>query len=179
MFSARRALILTSLLIMQSVRLFRISPVCFRTSTKLASSRANHRISNEDTIYALSSGALVKSGVAVIRISGPRSLETLETLTRKPNSTTERKKIEPRYAALKRLYDPEAGDILDEALVLWFPGPQSFTGEDVVELQVHGSRAVISGIFDAFRHIDKHPASYEGALRPASPGYRIYYFPTL
>lgn len=173
MFSAREVLLISLLFtfMMQTVWLLRLNRLRIgSTKWGLMSSRSTHPISNEDTIYALSSGAIVKSGVAVIRISGPRSFDTLETLVRKPNSTIESKKIEPRYATLKRLYDPEMGDILDEALVIWFPGPNSFTGEDVVELQVHGSRAVISGVFDAFRHLDQKNPSVAGALRPANPG---------
>ena len=59
----------------------------------------------------------------------------------------------PRRAALRRLYDPTTGDLLDEALVLSFPGPNSFTGEDVVELQTHGSRAVIAGVLAALNDL--------------------------
>ncbi|CAB1105029.1 unnamed protein product [Ectocarpus sp. CCAP 1310/34] len=54
-----------------------------------------------------------------------------------------------RRAVVRRLYDPATGDLLDEALVLWMPGPRSFTGEDTVELHTHGSRAVINGVLDA------------------------------
>ncbi|CAN0414630.1 unnamed protein product, partial [Discosporangium mesarthrocarpum] len=55
----------------------------------------------------------------------------------------------PRRAVLRRLFDPRTGDLLDEALVLWMPGPRSFTGEDTVELHTHGSRAVIKGVLEA------------------------------
>jgi tRNA modification GTPase len=164
------AMILTSIF-MRRVVLFRFS----RSATFLKSfshgQRSLNSITSDDTIYALSSGPIVKSGVAIVRISGPRAFDTLQTLI--SNSSNISKAIKPRYAALKCLYDPETGDLLDEALVLWFPGPRSFTGEDVVELQVHGSRAVISGVFDSFRYLDEKSRegnnSY-GALRPANPG---------
>lgn len=90
-----------------------------------------------DTIYALSSGA-VPSGVAVIRVSGGKTRDILESLCgRVP---------EPRKAMLSRLRHPQTQDILDQALVLFFPGPSSFTGEDVAEFQCHGGRAVVAGV---------------------------------
>ncbi|TYC54015.1 tRNA uridine-5-carboxymethylaminomethyl(34) synthesis GTPase MnmE [Rhodobacterales bacterium] len=90
-----------------------------------------------DTIFALSSGA-VPSGVAVIRVSGPGTREIVEVLAgRVP---------EPRKTMLAKLRHPDTRDVLDEALVLYFEGPASFTGEDVAELQCHGGRAVVFGI---------------------------------
>lgn len=90
-----------------------------------------------DTIYALSSGGL-PTGVAVLRISGPNARFALETMAgRLPR---------PRMASLCRLRDPETEDLLDQALCLWFPGPASFTGEDVVEIQCHGGRAVVAAV---------------------------------
>ena len=67
--------------------------------------------------------------------------------------------IKPRMAALRHLYSPQSKDVLDQALVLWFPAPRSFTGEDVVELHVHGSKAVIKGLFEAFEYIDDNRSS--------------------
>jgi len=92
-----------------------------------------------DTIYALSSGA-VPSGVAVIRISGPLAASAVLALT--PALP------EPRRAALRSLRRPDGG-VLDQGLVLWFPGPRSETGEDMAELQLHGGRAVIEAVFEA------------------------------
>jgi tRNA modification GTPase len=89
-----------------------------------------------DTIFALSSGAL-PAAIGVIRISGPQAGPALLALSgRLP---------EPRRASLARLRDA-AGDELDAALVLWLPGPATETGEDVVELQCHGSRAVAAAV---------------------------------
>ena len=60
----------------------------------------------------------------------------------------------PRQAALARLRDPASGEIIDEALALWFPGPNSETGEDTAELQLHGGRAVIAGVLAALSRIE-------------------------
>ncbi len=106
------------------------------------------------TIFALSSGA-GRAGVAVIRISGPASLSALEQLT---GSGVFRE----RQARLCTLIDPRTGIHLDQALVLYFRGPRSFTGEDVAELHVHGGRAVINAVLDALESITN--------LRPAEPG---------
>jgi len=93
-----------------------------------------------DTIFALSSGR-PPAAVAVVRISGPRAHVALEQLIgRVP---------QPRRASLARVRDPETGAIIDEALALWFPAPNSETGEDMAELQVHGGRAVIAAVLAA------------------------------
>ncbi|WP_086617799.1 tRNA uridine-5-carboxymethylaminomethyl(34) synthesis GTPase MnmE [Erythrobacter tepidarius] len=88
------------------------------------------------TIFALSSGA-PPAGIGVVRVSGPRAGEALASLVgRLP---------EPRRAVLAKLRDA-SGALLDEALVLWFPGPHSATGEDLAELHCHGGRAVIAAV---------------------------------
>ncbi len=90
------------------------------------------------TIYALSSGAGL-AAIAVVRISGPRAGEVVELLTGG--------KPEARRAVVRRLHDPDgSGGIIDQALVLWMPGPRSFTGEDMVEFHVHGGRAVVAAL---------------------------------
>jgi tRNA modification GTPase len=110
---------------------------------------ANHR----DTIFALSSGR-PPAAIAVVRISGARARFALETLVgRVP---------EPRKAVLVRVRDPSAGETIDEALVLWFPGPKSETGEDVAELQLHGGRAVVASVLNALGKLE--------GLRMAEPG---------
>src|ERR1041385_5364999 len=88
-----------------------------------------------DTIFALSS-APGRAGVAVIRVSGPSAGACVQTLT-------ERTLPPPRAAALRRLRDG-ADQEIDQALVLWFPGPASFSGEDMAEFHVHGGRAVVA-----------------------------------
>jgi tRNA modification GTPase len=93
-----------------------------------------------DTIFALSSGP-PPAAIAVIRVSGPAARLALERLIgRVP---------EPRRAALAKVQDPASGVLIDEALVLWFPGPKSETGEDLAELQIHGGRAVIAAVLKA------------------------------
>jgi tRNA modification GTPase len=100
---------------------------------------------DRSTIFALSSGR-PPAAIAVVRVSGSKARAVLEKLTgRLP---------EPRKAKLVRVRDPATGDVLDEALVLWFPAPQSETGEDVAELQLHGGPAVIAGVLDALGKIE-------------------------
>lgn len=89
-----------------------------------------------DSIVALSSGRL-PAGIAVIRISGPAARFALETICGCVP--------EPRLAAFRRLMDEDGGTI-DRGIVLFFPGPASFTGEDVGELHVHGSRATVAAL---------------------------------
>lgn len=91
-----------------------------------------------DTIYALASGAGV-AGIAVVRVSGPRARFVLETMVGT---------VPPRVARVRSIRS-RTGDAIDRGLVLWFPAPGSFTGEDVVEFHVHGSRAVARALFAA------------------------------
>lgn len=117
-----------------------------------------------DTVFSVSSGPVVKSGICVIRLSGPLSKHCLEELSLSPVPA-------PRYASLRKLRCPKTKDVLDSSLVLWFPGPKSFTGEDCVELHVHGSRAVVSGIFSSLSHIGSEcSATGRGSIRPAERG---------
>ena len=90
-----------------------------------------------DTIFALSS-APGQAGVSVFRLSGPQSQAAIESLSQKPAPKA-------RQATLRTIYDA-AGDILDHPLLLWFPAPKSFTGEDCAEFHIHGSEAVIEGL---------------------------------
>ena len=106
-----------------------------------------------DTIFALSSGR-GPAAIAVVRVSGPRAGAALKALTGKVPA--------PRQAALGRVRDPQTKEIIDEALVLWFPAPHSETGEDVAELQLHGGRAVIAATLAALGSIED--------LRPAEAG---------
>ena len=93
--------------------------------------------SPNDTIFALSS-APGRAGVSVFRVSGPTAQQIAEALIESPCPA-------PRHAALRKIYNNEAV-LIDEALVLWMPGPQSFSGEDSVEFQTHGSPAVIEAM---------------------------------
>jgi tRNA modification GTPase len=87
----------------------------------------------DDTIFALATPAGV-SAVAVLRLSGPGAAAAIATLTRRPLPSA-------RRAVRRRLFEPSGDAAFDEALVLWFPAPASFTGEDMAEFQIHGSRA--------------------------------------
>ena len=94
---------------------------------------------NNDTIFALSSGH-GKSGVSVIRISGENLSNTFATFINKSDLT-------PRHAYFTNLRD-ENNDLIDQCLAIYFPAPNSFTGEDVIELHTHGAPAVINKVFD-------------------------------
>jgi tRNA modification GTPase len=107
-----------------------------------------------DTIYALSSAA-GRAGVAVIRLSGSKAVATLRRIIVGAPPA-------PREAGLRRLRHPETGVELDQGMVLMFPAPRSFTGEDVVEFHLHGGRAVVGSMLEAL-------ASCDG-VRPAEPG---------
>lgn len=89
------------------------------------------------TIFALSSGA-PPAAIAVVRISGPRTAAALTALAGAIPS--------PRRAVVRWLADPATSEHLDRALVLWFPGPASATGEDLAELHLHGGRAVVAAV---------------------------------
>ncbi len=106
------------------------------------------------TIYALSSGFGV-SGVAVIRISGIGTKEIIQRLIKDELPP-------PRMATLKKISKINTSELIDEGLLLWFPGPESYTGEDMAELHVHGSIAVIRSILDQLSNLEN--------CRVAEPG---------
>lgn len=106
-----------------------------------------------DTIFALAT-AQGRAGVAVVRVSGPGAFGAAAALAGRLG--------EPRSAALRWLRDPASGERIDQGLVIGFPGPGSFTGEDVAELQLHGSPAVARAVLAAL-------AALPG-LRLAEPG---------
>lgn len=106
-----------------------------------------------DTIYALSSG-MGRAAVAVIRLSGGESSAILMSLTGNlPHA---------RQLTLRALVDASGSEVLDKAMVVWLPGPRSFTGEDCAELHLHGSPAVLSAVI---QRLSEFPA-----VRPAEPG---------
>ena len=98
------------------------------------------------TIFALSTGSN-KSGIAIIRISGPDTKKALSKITKikLPN---------PREAKLCKIYNPENDELLDQGMLLWFPGPNSYTGEDLAEFHIHGSNAVVSALLTSLSKID-------------------------
>lgn len=93
------------------------------------------------TIFALASGP-GRAGVAVVRLSGPGAAGAVAALAGSPLPRA-------REATLRRMSDPATGEVLDRGLVLWFPGPASFTGEDVAEFHLHGGPAVVAGVLAA------------------------------
>jgi len=102
-----------------------------------------------DVIFALASGA-GRAAVAVLRLSGPGVAEVVTALAGGLPA--------PRMASLRRLRHPVSGEVLDRALVLWFPGPRSYTGEDSAELHLHGGPAVIAGVAEALVAVGARPA---------------------
>ncbi|XP_041366571.1 tRNA modification GTPase GTPBP3, mitochondrial-like [Gigantopelta aegis] len=114
----------------------RITTNCFSSKVLLG----------EDTIFALSSGH-GKAGVAVIRVSGPSAGKALIKLG------AGNKLPSPRQASLRKILDPDTLEQIDKGLILWFPGPQSFTGEDCAELHVHGGVAVVSAVLGVLGHL--------------------------
>ncbi len=90
------------------------------------------------TIYALSTGPGV-SGVAIIRISGSQASQVIKSLTGS-------KIPEPRVASLRKINNINTSELIDEGIIIWFPGPESYTGEDMAEIHVHGGKAVILAV---------------------------------
>ena len=98
------------------------------------------------TIYSLSSGPGI-SGIAIIRVSGQETSKILELLTKKNLP-------KPRVATLRKINKINTSELIDEGIILWFPGPESYTGEDMAEIQVHGSKAVIDAIHSSISTVE-------------------------
>lgn len=98
----------------------------------------------KQTIFALSTGQ-VKSAIAIIRVSGPLASDVGRLFCRR--------ELSPRRAELVDIIDPETCKVLDVGLIIWFPGPHSYTGEDVLELQLHGGSAVTASVLSALSTI--------------------------
>ena len=110
-------------------------------------------LAGSDTIFALSTG-VGKSAIAVVRISGPEARLILNIISDA--------RLSPRRTELATIFDPVSREAIDRGIVIWFPGPKSFTGEDCAELQVHGSRAVVAAIARILAALPN--------VRPAKPG---------
>ena len=107
---------------------------------------------DSDTIFAPATAA-GRAAIAILRLSGPDTAQALARIAgRLPR---------PRHATRVVIADPATGERLDDGLALWFPGPGSYTGEDMAELHLHGSRAVLAAAIAALRHL---------GLRLAEPG---------
>jgi len=98
------------------------------------------------TIYALSTGPGI-SGVAIVRVSGEDTKKVIKLLT-----NIELPK--PRVATLRKINKINTSELIDEGLILWFPGPQSYTGEDMAEFHIHGSKAVIDALHHSISQIE-------------------------
>ena len=106
------------------------------------------------TIYALSSGPGI-AGIAVVRISGKDTSKVIKIITNNDLPI-------PRVATLRKINNINTNELIDEGVVIWFPGPQSYTGEDLAEFHVHGSRAVVSALHSSISKIEN--------CRMAEPG---------
>ena len=106
------------------------------------------------TIYALSTGPGV-SGVAIVRISGPEASKAIKLLTKKDLPT-------PRIATLRKINNINTSELIDEGIIIWFPGPESYTGEDMAEFHVHGGKAIILALQNELSKIEN--------FRLAEPG---------
>ena len=98
------------------------------------------------TIYALSTGPGI-SGIAIIRVSGEDTKKVIELLT---NTTIP----EPRVATLRKINKINTSELIDEGIILWFPGPESYTGEDMAEFHIHGSKAVIEALHHSISKVE-------------------------
>src|ERR1700730_17940218 len=110
----------------------------------------------EQTIFALSSGR-PPSAISIVRVSGPEAGTALTSLAGRIPA--------PRLASRVLLRDDDQAPI-DDAVVLWFPGPASATGEDVAEFHVHGGRAVLAALFAALAAIGDVRAAEAGGFTP-------------
>ena len=106
------------------------------------------------TIYALSTGPGV-SGLAIVRISGPEASTAIELLTKKDLPL-------PRIATLRKINNINTSELIDEGIIIWFPGPESYTGEDMVEFHVHGGKAIVLALQNELSKIEN--------FRLAEPG---------
>src|SRR6056300_1455194 len=106
------------------------------------------------TIFALSTGPGI-SGIAIVRISGKDTIKVIKLLT---NASIPK----PRVATLRKINKINTSELIDEGIILWFPGPQSYTGEDMAEFHIHGSKAVIDAL--------QHSISKIENCRLANPG---------
>jgi len=98
------------------------------------------------TIYALSTGPGI-SGVAIIRVSGPETSSIIKLLTKEQLP-------KPRFATVRKINKINSSELIDEGIILWFPGPESYTGEDMAEFHIHGSKAVIDALHTSISKVE-------------------------
>ncbi|AFZ80726.1 tRNA modification GTPase, putative [Theileria equi strain WA] len=139
--------------------------------TQLRRTHGRHPVNalqQDHTIYGL--GTCIPKGgcgIAVVRISGPDSLRVLKLLTTKDDISLHLNKWTPREAKLCTLYSVVDKSTIDNAITIYFPSPNSYTGDDVVEIHTHGSKGVISELFSNLIHISK---SHNLKIRQAEKG---------
>lgn len=100
---------------------------------------------NVPTVFAVATSTS-KAAISIIRLSGPQAKSTLKKLIVGKDCAKLGKEPQARLLELHKLRDPASGTVLDHAMTAWFPGPHSYTGEDMVELHVHGGRATVQAI---------------------------------
>ena len=98
------------------------------------------------TIYALSTGPGI-SGIAIVRVSGAEAGLVVKKLTGRSVPT-------PRLATMRKINKINSSELIDEGIILWFPGPESYTGEDLVEFHIHGSKAVIDALHNSISKVE-------------------------
>ena len=98
------------------------------------------------TIYALSTGPGV-SGIAIVRVSGPDTSNVIKLLTKEHPP-------KPRLATFRKINKINTSELIDEGIILWFPGPESYTGEDMAEFHIHGSKAVIDALHASISKVE-------------------------
>lgn len=135
-------------------QLFRVPRSCI-----IVARRYSHQL---PTIYSMATPPKLKSAVAIVRVSGNRCSYVYEKLTKKSSLN-----LQARKAHLRSLYDRN-GKLIDDALVLYFKGPHSFTGEDVLEFQIHGGRAISELLLSNIRYLHNRDDDIE--IRMAEPG---------
>ena len=111
------------------------------------------------TVYAMSTPSNQRSAIGIVRISGSHSKHILELLTPK-------KSIVPRRPMVRSLYDPSSGVMLDEAIAIYFPQPKTYTGEDIVELHLHGGKAIVRAALKTIQSLN----GPDREIRMAMPG---------
>ncbi|KAK5828755.1 hypothetical protein F5H01DRAFT_328826 [Linnemannia elongata] len=138
-------------------RTFHACPSLRAATTQGRTTELRYTETHLDTIFALSTHP-GKAGIAVVRVSGPQARLVLKSMTLAKSPFPK-----PRQAVTRRLLCPQSNELLDKGMVVWFPGPRSFTGEDSVEFHCHGGKAVIDGILRGIGITGPH-------VRLAEPG---------
>ena len=128
--------------------------------------RSRTYTSYDSTIYSLSTN-IKDSGspIAVIRVSGLKTCHLLQQLI-KNKSIIKKCLSNPRNAVFTQIHDNRTNELLDKAIVIWFPKPNSYTGEDMCEFHIHGSNAVITGVLNAMSRIEGCRPSEAGESPP-------------